>query len=430
MSKSRIFLYFCLAFVVGIAVSSFIFIPQLALLGFLILGIFLIAVFWRHKKLTIFGFCFLFLALGIWRNQQALSKIIYPEEQTVAFTGLVAAEPDVRDNNTKLKVQKGKLKILVTADRYPEYQYGDKLKISGLLEKPPVFEGFNYRDYLKKDGIYAVMNRPKIELVEGGQGNIVMAALIAFKNKFQETSEKFIPSPQIGILEALFSGDEGNISKEWKEKLNITGTRHIAAVSGMNITIIASLIASFAPFYATMSLLFLYILMIGAPASAVRALIMAAIFILAKKLGRLSSASRAVFFAATFMLAVNPLLLRLDIGFQLSFLAILGLIYFQQAIFRFLKKIPDPKLFPVRATLASTLAAQIFTFPVLIYNFGYIPVLSPITNILIVPLLAPVTILIFVFGLAAMIFPPLGYLLSWPVWLSLTYIIKIINLFS
>ena len=80
--------------------------------------------------------------------------------------------------------------------------------------------------------------------------------------------------------------------------------------------------------------------------------------------------------------------------------------------------------------MTETMAAQLMALPLIMYIFGEVSLIAVPANILIVPLLAPVTILIFVFGLAAMIFPPLGYLLSWPVWLSLTYIIKIINLFS
>lgn len=231
-------------------------------------------------------------------------------------------------------------------------------------------------------------------------------------------------------MEALVFGQESNISREWKDKLNITGTRHIAAVSGMNITIISSIISSFAPFYISIVLLFLYILMIGAQASAVRAFIMAVIFILAKKLGRMSSGSRAVFFAATFMLVQNPFLLTKDVGFQLSFLAILGLIYLEPYFSNWLRLLPNPKVFPLRTTLSATLSAQVFTLPILAYNFGRISLLSPVVNILIVPFLAPITILIFIFAIFGIILQPLGFLLSWPVWLSLTYITKIVDWFS
>jgi competence protein ComEC len=207
----------------------------------------------------------------------------------------------------------------------------------------------------------------------------------------------------------------------------------------MNITIISFLILNFLllvgfwrqqAFYFTIFLLILYILMIGSPASAVRAGVMAGLFLLAQHLGRMSVAQRAVVFAAAFMLFLNPLLLRLDVGFQLSFLAIMGIIYLQPTFSDFLKKIPNFQFFPLRTTLSATLSAQFFTLPILIYNFGYIPLISPITNILIVPFLAPITILIFVFGLSGTIFSLLGYIFSFPTWLSLTYITKIIDFFS
>ena len=425
--------------------SSFVDVSQPWMLGFLVLGGILISVFWRYKKLAVVGFCFLFFVLGIWRHQIAESEIIYPEEQDITLVGTVITEPDIRSNNIKLTIKQFENgsrrfgKVLVTTNRYPEYQYGDRLKIRGNLLAPPQFEGFNYKNYLLKDGIFAVMSWPEIELIGQGFGNPIMSSLFAFKNKFQEIAKKFIPPPQIGILEALFSGDEGNISKEWKDKFNMTGTRHITAVSGMNITIIGFLIMSFAmscglwrkqAIYLSVFLLIFYILMIGAPASAVRAGIMAVILMAAQYFGRLSSASRAVLFAAAVMLAKNPLLLRLDVGFQLSFLAIFGLIYLQPILFNWLKKIPNWKMFPVRTTFSATLSAQFFTLPILVYNFGYIPLLSPITNFLIVPLLAPITILIFIFGILGMIFWPLGFLFSLPTWLSLTYIISVIDWFS
>jgi len=354
----------------------------------------------------------------------------------------VVQEPDIREKSVNLTIQPENIngKVLVTIDRYPEYQYGDKLKITGKLETPSEdINGFNYKEYLKKDGIYSVMGFPDIEFTGENSGSPVMKILFSFKNKFKETARQFISPPQEGILEALIFGDEENISQAWKDKLNLTGTRHITAVSGMNITIISFLILNFLlllgfwrqqAFYLTIFLLILYILMIGSPASAVRAGAMAGLFLLAQHLGRMSAAQRAVVFAAAFMLFLNPLLLKLDVGFQLSFLAILGMIYFQPFFSEVFKKIPNPKFFPVAATLAATLSAQIFTLPILIYNFGYISLTSPVTNILIVPFLAPITILIFVFGFLGMIFYSLGFVLSWPIWLCLTYLTGVIDFFS
>lgn len=170
--------------------------------------------------------------------------------------------------------------------------------------------------------------------------------------------------------------------------------------------------------------------MIGAPASSVRAGIMAGIFLFAQKSGRISQGQRAVIFAAAFMLALNPLLLRFDIGFQLSFLAIMGIIYLQPIFLNWLKIIPDFKAFPLKTTMATTLSAQVFTLPILIYNFGYVSLVSLPANILIVPFLAPMTILIFIFGLSGMLFSFLGWIFSFPVWLALNYLTKIVDIFS
>jgi len=457
MTPSRVFLYLCLSSIGGIFLSSICKISQPLMLGFLISGLLLISTLWSYKKIVVIGFCLLFLVLGIWRQQIAELKISNNElrkyndlDGEVVLIGIVSDEPDIRGRSQKLTIKTEQLmannkeikvagKMLLTANRYPEYQYGDTLKITGKLETPPVFEDFNYKDYLKKDGIYSTMNWPEIEFIGHHSGSPTKKFLFSFKNKFEESAQNFLSPPQEGILEALFFGDESNISQEWKDKFNLTGTRHITAVSGMNITIIAFLILSFAlslglwrqqALYLSLFLLFLYIIMIGAPTSAIRAGIMGGLLMAAQYFGRLSLASRAVVFAAFFMLLFNPLFLTLDVGFQLSFLAIFGLIYFQPFLFNWFKQIPNPKIFPIRTTLSATLAAQIFTLPILIYNFGQISFVSPFANILIVPILAPLTILIFVFGITGMLFYPLGLFFSWITWLPLTYIVLVVDWFS
>ena len=148
MTASKIFLYFCLSFVFGIFLSSFFNFSQLILLGFLILGLILISVFWRYRNFTVVGFCILFLVLGIWRNMAVELRILNSElrklndlEEKITLMGIVSAEPDLREKSQKLTVEIksaefvtpmiGREKVLVTTNRYPEYKYGDKLKIIG-----------------------------------------------------------------------------------------------------------------------------------------------------------------------------------------------------------------------------------------------------------------------------------------------------------
>jgi len=443
MSPSRILFYLCLSFIFGIFLNSIFKIPQQFLLGNLILAIFLILISWKYEKLMFFGFCILFLVLGIWRHQATLleienSKIKNFIGQNIVLSGLVDKEPKISEKITQLEVKiQDSGKILVTTRKYPEYKYGDRIEISGKLENPDIVEGFNYKDYLLKDGILAVMDFPKIDLVEKNQGNRFIATLFSFKEKLKESLNRALPIPHSGVLEALLFGEENNISNELKEKFNLTGTRHIAAVSGMNITIISAILLNFLlalglwrnqAFYFSIAILIMYILMIGAPASGVRAGIMAILFLTSQHFGRLSSASRLMLFAASIMLAINPLLLKLDVGFQLSFLAVMGLIFLQPFFSELLRKIPDN--FQLRTSLATTLSAQIFVLPLLIYNFGQVSLISPLINILILPLIPFVTIFGFIFSFIGIFFQSLARILFWLIYFMLAYIIKTVNFFS
>ena len=207
----------------------------------------------------------------------------------------------------------------------------------------------------------------------------------------------------------------------------------------MHITILSAVLMQFLigigfwrgqAFYLTIGLLALFILMVGLPSSAVRAGIMVGFFLFAQKIGRRNSSSRAVIFAAVLILIANPLLLRFDVGFQLSFLAVMGIIYLTPLFQRWLIKVSEDNLLNLKSIFSMTLAAQIFTLPILIHNFGVISLVAPLTNILILPLLPFVIGIGFLFGLTGIAFPFLGQIISWPCWLLLTYIIKIVNFFS
>ena len=444
MTISKLSLFLCLSFISGILFDSFIFVSQIWFLGFLILGLILISVFWKYKGFVVVGFCLLFFVFGFWRHQVFVLKTENNQlkdyvGESVSLIGIVSEQPSLGENSSKLKIQLQdfEAKILITVWKYPEYKYGDKLRIKGLLEEPQIFEGFNYKDYLAKDGIYAVMYVPEIEVMGEGFGNPIIRALLSLKDGLRESVNKTMPSPQSGLLEALFFGDEENIPKSWKDKFNLTGTRHVTAVSGMNITIISLLVLNFLlflgfwrsqAFYLSIGLILGYILVIGAPASAVRAGIMGVVFLTAQHFGRASNGLRAIVFSAALMLFLNPLLLDLDIGFQLSFLAILGLVYLQPVFLDLFKKIPN--VFELRYTLAATLAAQCFTLPILIYNFGRIPLVGPLANVFIVPIITLITILGFILSFLGMAFLPLARIVSFPVWFLLTYILKIVDLCS
>ncbi len=140
MTSSKILFFLCLSFAAGIAAESVIKIPQIFIWGFLFAGILLIfsGFLPRGKKplilnlATILGFCLFFMVLGVLRMQisefnianDKLSKL--NDNGQITLTGIVSAEPDLRDTFQKIKVKINESTVLVTTNRYPEYKYLDK----------------------------------------------------------------------------------------------------------------------------------------------------------------------------------------------------------------------------------------------------------------------------------------------------------------
>jgi len=356
------------------------------------------------------------------------------------FIGKIIKEPDIRNTNTKLTIQTEQAKILITTGNYPEYNYGDILEIKGKLQEPVVFEDFNYKEYLAKNNIHAVIYYPEIETLKQRQGNFIYQTIFTFKSKIKQSIEKIVPFPEISILEAITLGNKQMLGEELKESLNITGTRHIVAISGMHIIILSEIIMYLLiifglwrgqALYFAIGLLVLFIIMIGAPASAIRAGIMGTILLIAESIGRLNDSSRIVIFAGAIMLVFNPLLLRYDVGFQLSFLAVLGIVYLKPIFDDWIEKLfKKQSLNSLIQIITMTLAAQTAVLPILIYNFGRISFISPLANIFIVPALPYIMGFGLAFNIGTVIWPFIGKILVWPMYIGLTYIVRLTNYFS
>lgn len=450
MPKSVIFKWLCVSFLLGILIDSIVSVHYLAMMGMLVFSISLFSVFWGRIKPVALGFCFLAVLTGIFLNQNAQEEILESElqayniqEKEIQIEGTLVSEPDVRESSIMLELKPDGIpgKILVITSPFPEYEYGNRIKASGRLQSPPVFDDFNYKDYLAKDGIFSVMYYPEIELVSRGEGNFILSGILAAKEKIRESIYRNLSPPHSTILGALLLGDKSRMSPELKESLNAAGVRHITAVSGMHVAIITSILAVLFSGLGvsrkkssvfSVGLVALFVVLTGLQASAVRAGIMGSFFLAAQYFGREKSSLNFLLFAAVFMLAANPLLLAKDVGFQLSFLAVLGISFFFQffksLFLRIFKKFPD--IIGAKDVLAMTFSAQVFTFPILIYNFGTFSAVSPVTNLLIVPVLPLVMALGFAAAIIGAVFNFAGWLLFLPLWVLLDYILKVVDVFS
>jgi len=404
------------------------------------------------------------------RNDKGQGQALPLQKTSMSMMGQIVAEPDEREKGTKLTVGNINIvgatlavarddngrgqgngwgqapplhgKILLSAESYPAYQYGDWLKFDCELQTPGKIEDFDYGQYLGVKGIYSVCYRPEgLTLASGNLsiGQKFYRVILSGKKRYRDILNQAVIYPHSELLNGLTLGLRKGIPANIMQNFQDVGLTHIIAISGMNITIIAGLMMNLfialglrrgRAFYAAVGGLILFLLMIGWQASAVRAGLMGFIILLAEKTGRLAKATRALLVSAVVILLINPQALVGDVGFQLSFLAVLGIIYFDQPMEKFLEKLKVPQFLEIRASLKMTLAAQILVLPILIYHFGNLSLISPLANILIVPLLPFITILGFIMILAGLIFMPLAVVLGYLARVMLGWIILVADWFA
>ena len=336
--------------------------------------------------------------------------------------------------------------LLARTEYRTNLHYGDRLLLSGELTTPPIYEGFSYRDYLARQSIYALMPFGTVEKLETGHGNPFWAALYALRKHGVETLYRIYPAQEASLLAGILLGDESGLSENMKLVFNQTGTRHIIAISGFNISIIAGFFLALfgrwlgarrGAWVAGIGIA-LYTLLVGADATVVRAAIMGILTLVALQTGRQSLALNSLGFSAALMTLVNPLVLW-DIGFQLSFAATLGLVLYSEPlrvrVDRWLnahlhadlaKRISEP----INDYLLLTVAAQITTLPILLYYFHRLSIFSLPANLLILPAQPALMVLGGFSVFAGMILLPLGQLIGTFGWALAAYTIRIVEFFG
>jgi len=392
-----------------------------------------------------FLFVFFFL-LGLWRysvllSQNSPDEIRYYNGQTVQIRGIVAEEPDTRETSQKLTIEadynRARGKVLITTDLYPSYDYGDEVEAVCGLKAPESFNGFAYDRYLARFGVYSVCYYPEITLIGKGRGSKIYQYIFKFKNRLRSVIDRGVLSPESNLSRAIVLGDKRAVSDNWRDTFSKSGLSHIAAISGMHISILSAMVMSFLlflglkrkqAFYLALGFLIFYIIIIGAPASAVRAGIMGFLVLLSFQVGRQNKIINALFLAGALMLLSNPLLLRDDIGFELSFLAVLGIVYFYPIISAWLKGRRFARFIPfaVIDIFSITVSAQLLTLPIIAYNFNQVSLIAPAANLAVIPvipfILAGVLLGVFLSflwpGAAAVFFLPALVLLKYVLFIS------------
>ncbi len=445
--RDKLLLTILFSFLFGIAIRSFLPVSIFFVLIFLGGAAGALLLFAIHSKKSAFLLIPIALASFSCGIARFASVDTFPDQslletvgESTVLSGIVVDEPDMRANSQKLTVsiEDKNTYILVTTARYPEFHYGDTIEITGKITEPENFitdtgSEFDYTSYLSKDDIYFLMPFATVSVVSSGHGNFLKAHLFAFKRSLVDIFQVTLPEPKSTLMAGLLLGAKQSLSPEIRSDLVRTGTIHIVALSGYNVTIVAEGIMKAAHvFFATMlatwlgiATIILFVLMTGAQATAVRAGIMAILVLIARASGRDFKIERALIAAVFLMVLLSPKILIFDVSFQLSVLATLGLIYIAPYF--------EAKLWWIRSKTfrdlaAATLAAQIAVLPFILYKMGIFSIISLPVNLLVLPII-PLTMFL---GMLILPLAALSVVLAIPVTFIagtlLSYIVAVVHM--
>jgi competence protein ComEC len=459
-------LYISCAWVFGIFLGSKVSIPLFAL-PFGLLPLLFIPLAPNSKKtLIVAALCLFALLGGSLRFASSLPQIdehslcFYNDKGTAEMQGMVADEPDVGSRSCSLKLSASGIGIdaeteevsgtaLIQLPRYPAYHYGDMLRVTGELETPAPFDGFDYRSYLAQQGIYSVIYYPKVEVLDTGQGFKPLEWLYSFRGQLSDSLAQALPEPQGSLAQGILLGVRSNIPDSLSEAFSRTGTAHLLAISGLHVGIVIGmvLISGVLLFGRHRSIyiwlafvtIWLYVLLTGMRPPVVRAAIMGSLFLVAEYLGRQRNAITALAFAAAVMVGIQPQILW-SVSFQLSFLAMAGLIllfpYFQAWGRRGVMALSGDRESLTTAgnfvtdALALSLAAIVATWPLIAYNFGVVSLVGLPATFFSLPALPAIIVTAALVAFAGLFAPLLAQILGWIAWVFLSYLLFVVQAFD
>lgn len=422
--------FFIILFAMGIIIGSVMpsarfFISVMVLL----VGIILVAVLLKIKLLTV---AILLAMMGVfyfWIFSSSLHNL-----PTGCHNVAVSSNPESDNGTLKFAVQNtsGRAYLnLKTADRL---QYSDKINICFQGSNLAPVEG-SYGRYLEARYLTdEVVRNPDFKFV--GSGRNPLRHLYSFSAGVSDDLSRIFSGDAGVLAKGLILGGSQGFSPSFIKALRASGTTHLIAVSGYNVSIITVVlfllirtwVSRRAAIITTAIMLLSFCLLTGATSSVLRASLMGFLYLFAKSIGRRGATTNALFVATLIMFLYNPYSVW-DVGFQLSFAATLGLVILEEplrVIFARLAALPEA----VMMAATSTLAAQIFTLPILLWQFGQISLVAPVTNILILPFVPLAMFMVALTYVLDKIIPIIGVFVSGLTQVILDYIILVIKFFG
>lgn len=396
----------------------------------------------REVVMQRIGIVLLFGMVGIIRTSFAPVSIPPPLipllDQKVVLSGIIVADPDLRELSTRLTVETTtpQTKVIAVVPAYEHFSIGEKVQLRGILKAPQPFttdggRTFAYDKFLAMSGIFAVIQPASVSVV-GARSGLVMnvwAALLSIKAECVRALQIALPEPYSALAVGLIAGGKQGLGKSLLAAFTVAGLLQIVVLSGYNVMIVAEgIVRSLSRFPKSLALamailgIAAFVIAAGANSSAIRAGIMATLALVARGSSRTYEVLRALFATLFIMLMMNPLLLVYDPGFQFSFAATVGMIVLSPLVS--VRLLWMTSVF-VREMFATTIAAQLAVLPILLWQSGNLSLVALPANVLVMPLIPPAMAFSAGAAVIAWFLPSLGPLAGLPAYSLLWAIIEI-----
>jgi competence protein ComEC len=357
----------------------------------------------------------IFFFLGITLVQLNPLKTTIPLNEENFYELLITENPENNNNSTRINVRIrafstdgehwkkcNELSIVYMAkDSTQTFSPGDVLvgkAIFNEISPPQNPEEFDYKEYLERKKIFSTsfINSEKIVRTDSGQMNFYKKFIFDLQKYSLETLQNArLKSEELAVALALLIGNKQYLEDDLRESYTTAGTVHLLAVSGLHVGIVFMILSFVLRFmdrtaklrlfkgFTILVSLWIYASIAGLASSIVRASIMFSIFVIADMLNKAKSTYNNIALSCFIMCLADPYVI-FDTGFQLSYLAVLGIVYFQP---KFMKPFRRRKGFvkAILECLTVTIAAQLGTLPVILFIFKTFPTYFLFSNLILVP---------------------------------------------
>lgn len=414
MRPDIIFLICCLALLSGVLYAALgmpltlAILPPLALFAFL---------YWFDTKPRLAVLASVLMLAGsayyYWFDLK-YHELVWRVPGTGSFAGLIVSDPKRTPDTQSFVVQTEYGRYLVSAAADPQHNYGEQVTLAGATQPPP---DSSYGRYLEKEQVVATMQDPTITVESSGGGNPALAFLYGLKASARDDLSRLLGTDNGGFLYGIMFGTSEGVSKSLSDQLSVSGTKFITAIDGLHMQIVLLILlgvfAWFLPrgWAITLSIAcgLVFVALTGFTTSGIRAALMAGVAALAQLTGRRYVAYTALALAAVVLTLLNPTVLLYDVGFQLSFVAVLAILYFLPVLKRFLSVESFDSVLDWKEAVLITIAVQLATAPIVITQFHSFSFTSFVASALVVIVLPFILGLGFLMAIAALLFFPLGY---------------------